>query len=242
MGTHPIFSLILPCYNEGSSLMGNVYRIHAVLDRMRYPYEIIFVDDASHDGTQGRIARLCQKIPYSRALYHKINTGRGGAVMDGIENARGNIVGYMDIDCEVSPVYIPEIVEMIIRRKADIVVGKRVYRSTASSIIREILSSGYKYIASRTLDTRGVDTESGYKFFRKSKIQPILVHIHNRGWFWDTEIMVHANRAELRIMEVPVLFLRRFDKESSVHVFRDTLDYLVNLVSLKLYSLKKDKK
>lgn len=242
MARHPTFSLVLPCYNEGAILTDNAHRIHTVLSRLGYPFEMIFVDDASLDRTQARIARVCKKYSHCRALYHIKNTGRGGAVTDGIRIARGSVVGFIDIDCEVSPVYIPEIVDMIIRRRADVVIGKRMYRSTVSSLMREVLSTGYRWIVSGILKTRGLDTESGYKFFRKSKILPVLTHIHDRGWFWDTEIMVYAIRAGLHVTETPVLFLRRSDKKSSVRMVRDTLNYLVKLAELRIYLLKKVRK
>jgi glycosyltransferase involved in cell wall biosynthesis len=234
MGTSLTLSLILPCFNEGPIITANVHRIHSVLDRLGYPYEIIFVDDASHDGTQNRIARLCNKYPHCRALYHESNMGRGGTVMDGIARARGIVAGYMDIDCEVSPVYIPEIVDMIITRTADMIIGRRVYRSTVQSLSREVLSVGYRWIASHVMDTRGLDTESGYKFFRKSKILPILPYIHDRHWFWDTEVVVWAIRKHVRVKEYPVLYLRRSDKKSSVRIVHDTIEYLTQIVRFTL--------
>jgi glycosyltransferase AglD len=230
----PVFSLILPCYNEGSIMTDNVRRIKAALERLNYPYEILFVDDASRDHTQIHIRRLCKEIREASAMFHDINQGRGAAVMDGIMKARGSIVGYMDIDCEVSPVYIPEIVDIIIRHQADVVIGRRIYRSSFSSLVREIISVGYRWIASNILETQGIDTESGYKFFRKKKILPVLAATSDRHWFWDTEVVVFAIRRHLRIMEVPVLFLRRLDKKSSVRVLHDVIDYLVSLWRLRI--------
>lgn len=157
--------------------------------------------------------------------------------MDGIMKARGSIVGFIDIDCEVSPVYIPEFVDMIVERKADVVIGKRIYRSSFSSFVREIISVGYRWIVSHILETQGIDTESGYKFFRKKKILPILSFTSNRHWFWDTEIVIWALKKHLKISEYPVLFLRRADKKSSVRIVHDTIDYLRQIVAFKARSL-----
>ena len=233
----PSLSLILPCYNEGNIIDENVGRIHRVLRRIGYPFEIIFVDDASLDKTKVHIARLCKKYPHCHHLYHETNQGRGAAVSDGILSARGIIAGYIDIDCEVSPIYISEIVDMIMSRKADMVIGKRVYRSSFTSLIREILSVGYKRIASTILGSRGLDTESGYKFFRRSKILPLLPHTHDRHWFWDTEVVMLALKKHLNVKEYPVLFLRRADKKSSVRIIHDTAEYLREIVLFKLRSL-----
>lgn len=67
------------------------------------------------------------------------------------------------------------------------------------------------------------DTETGYKFFNRKKILPIMKRTMHNGWFWDTEIMALAYRAGLRIREEPVLFIRRLDKKSSVRLLHDAV-------------------
>lgn len=217
-------SLILPCFNETDVFASSVVRIVDVLNTSKLRYEIIFVDDGSRDGT----VDLIKKIPF-RSIFHQKNQGRGKTVADGILAAKGSVVGYIDIDCEVGPEYIPQMVHLILEKKADIVIGKRIYRSSAGSLLREVLSRGYQWLSDLMIGTEKLDTETGYKFFRKSKIVPILAATSHPGWFWDTEIMVRSKRAGLRIAEVPVLFIRRFDKQSSVHILRDTIDYMVQL-------------
>ena len=138
-------------------------------------------------------------------------------------------MGFIDIDCEVSPVYIPEMVRMILAGKADVVIGNRIYRTGITSLHREILSAGYRWLADGMIGTGKMDTESGYKFFDRKKILPVLEKTKHPGWFWDTEIVVLAKRAGLRVVAYPVLFLRRSDKTSTVRVVEDTIDYLRSL-------------
>ncbi len=229
----PDFSLILPCYNEESLFGDSVSQILKALSNSRLLFEIIFVDDNSRDSTAKLIAKTCRIQRNCRAIYHRKNIGRGRAVADGVRVAKGKIAGYIDIDLEVSAVYISEAVALISAKRADIVIGQRIYRTTFVSIIREVLSRGYRSLAARLVDTGGLDTESGYKFFNRTKILPILSKIKHQGWFWDTEIIVIAQRAGLRVVEIPVLFLRRTDKKSSVRILPDTLDYLVSLWRLR---------
>jgi len=226
-------SLILPCYNEEPIFAESVRRIIQILSLSRITYEIIFVDDKSRDKTRQLIQKACTKYPNSKALYHTVNKGRGKTVTDGMKEARGTVVGYIDIDLEVSPVYIPMLVGMILENKADVVIGKRMYRTRIQSMPREILSFGYQWLSNYLIGTGNVDTESGYKFFNREKILPILGLTRHPHWFWDTEIMVLVKRKGLRIMEVPVLFLRRFDKTSSVRIFRDSIDYMKSLLAFK---------
>lgn len=199
------------------------------LDVSRLSYEIIFVDDMSRDGTRKLIKKYCANYPFMHALYHTKNRGRGETVMDGIRASRGKVAGFIDIDCEVSPVYIPAMVSRILKGNADVVIGRRYYRTSPRAVVREILSRGYQWLSDIMIGTGGMDTETGYKFFHRKKIVPVFARITQAGWFWDTEIMVMARRDGLRITQEPVLFLRRFDKISSVNVVRDTVDYMVQL-------------
>ncbi|MCJ7826060.1 glycosyltransferase [Patescibacteria group bacterium] len=219
-------SLILPCYNEHDVFDGSVTLIIETLERSRWSFEIIFVDDGSKDDTRSKIRLVCRTYDFCHAIIHKDNTGRGAAVNSGIHASQGDVVGYIDIDCEVSPVYISSMVGLIQQGKADVVVGKRMYRSSLTSFIREVLSIGYRRIADILLGTDGIDTESGYKFFHKKKFLPVLGKIRNQHWFWDTESIVLSKRAGLRVVEIPVLFVRRLDKQSTVRIIPDTFSYL----------------
>jgi len=227
-------TLVLPCYNETPVFSGSVDLITSILDHSTLTYEFLFVDDKSTDGTVSLITKTVARSPRTmRALFHSINEGRGKAVADGIAAARGTVVGYIDIDVEVSPVYIPQMVRMILEHQADVVVGERIYRSSFGSMVREILSVGYKRLVRTALPTGVIDTESGYKFFNRKKILPVVLKTRDPHWFWDTEIIVRSRLAGLRIRQVPVLFLRRFDKVSSVHIVSDTLSYLRSIVQLR---------
>ena len=106
--SEPDLSLVLPCYNEELILERSVTEIFRVLDQLRLVNEVIFVDDASCDRTSAIIDRVLAANP-DRDLHkieHVCNTGRGGAVSDGIRAARGRFVGFIDIDLEVKAQYI----------------------------------------------------------------------------------------------------------------------------------------
>jgi hypothetical protein len=223
---HLDFSLILPCYNESTHFKGSVAQILSSLSLSRFAYEVIFVDDGSTDETRKLIRQICRKNPTCRYIYHARNMGRGAAVTTGIRSAGAAIAGYIDIDCEVSPIYIPLCVQYIKNGLSDVVVGKRIYRTSVRSMLREVLSTGYRIAADRFLGTHGIDTESGYKFFDTKAFLPVLSDIQNQHWFWDTESILESLRHGLRVQEVPVLFLRRPEKKSSVRLVHDTIAYI----------------
>lgn len=223
-------SLIIACYNEEAHLRQSVDEIISVLQGSVLSHELIFVDDHSRDQTPGVIASLVKKHKNFRALYHGANQGRGKTVRDGIAIARGKVVGYIDIDLEVSPVYIPWFVNIIMKGNADVVTGLRIYREGIVSLHRSVLSRGYSWLVRSVLGIPLRDTETGYKFFNRKNILPILKKTKNNGWFWDTEVMTYAYYAGLVTREEPVLFIRRFDKQSSVRLVQDTFAYIKNLV------------
>ncbi len=225
-------SLVLACYNEEPILVQSVHEIVSVLEVSRFTYELIFVDDGSRDRTRELIAELREKYGTGieiRALFHERNVGRGGAVRDGMLMSRGEVVGFIDVDLEVHARYIIPCL-LAIRQGADIASAKRIYKFQWRSLDRYLMSKGYAWMVKRLLRLPGItDTEAGFKFFQRAKLLPILEHSQETGWFWDTEIVALAQVAGLVVVEVPCLYIRRFDKASSVRPLHDSLEYLVKL-------------
>lgn len=225
-------SLIIACYNEEPLLEESVRETLEVLDNTRLTYELIFVDDCSQDRTRELIDEIIAAYPGKRIkkIFHEINTGRGGAVADGFRIAQGEIVGYVDIDLEVHARYIPAHYLAIKNHGYDVATAFRVYKFHWRSLDRYILSRGYAWLKSWFLGLPVLDSETGYKFFRRDRLLPLLDDIEDTGWFWDTEVMAQAWVHGLNILEIPVLFLRRHEKVSSVNGVRDSLHYLRRLI------------
>ncbi|MBM4402091.1 MAG: glycosyltransferase [Candidatus Cloacimonetes bacterium] len=229
-------SVILPCYNEASHFEKSVEQIIAVLVGLRQKTEIIFVDDKSLDNTRELINNLISEFRHKkvslRRIFHEKNQGRGKAVSNGIMQAKGKIVGFLDIDLEVPAYYIPEFANQI-RNGADVAIGHRIYAMQPATLHRWFASRGYNFLVRRLLNLKFSDTEAGYKFFKREKILPILEKVRDQYWFWDTEITWRCFEASLRIVEVPCLFLRRTDKKSTVRFFEDSIDYLIKILKFK---------
>ncbi|MFN7985356.1 MAG: glycosyltransferase [Vicinamibacterales bacterium] len=223
-------SLVLACYNEEGLIVDSVARILDALDCCRWSYEVVFVDDCSKDKTRALIEQLVAAHPTHtfQTIFHAENQGRGATVTRGMRAGRGAIVGYIDIDLEVDPLYVPACIHAI-ERGADVATGMRTYKFSMRSIDRYILSRGYIALVHAALGVDVQDTETGFKFFRKERILPIFDAIEAQHWFWDTEVMVRSVLAGLKVVEVPVLFIRRFDKTSGVRAVKDTIDYFLRL-------------
>lgn len=223
-------SLVLACYNEAEHFTKSISRIVQVLDETDFSWEIIFIDDASKDNTPSLIRDFVKTHPRKQlaAYYHERNYGRGATVAEGIEKSNGKVVGYIDIDLEIPPDYMPQFIREI-EKGTDVVCGWRIYDFTIKSLPRWIASKGYNVVRNRGLQVSIRDTEAGYKFFKRKSILSVLKKCKSPGWFWDTEIMVRAKNARLKIKEIPVVFIRRFDKTSTVRLIPDTFVYLREL-------------
>lgn len=228
-----LFSLILPVYNEGSILQENIAKIVLELKKYSYDYEIIFVEDRSTDGSTSNLRKILPGVRKSTAIFHDRNMGRGKSVMDGIRKSKGEIVGFIDIDLEISEKYIGKFVNKV-SEGFDLVVANRVYNQDFKSITRVIASNGYRTLVKFILDLPVHDSESGYKFFNRESIIPLLDESRDFGWFWDTEICALAKRKKLKIAELDVDFIRKPYKKSTVRLFPDSFSYLVKLISFKL--------
>ena len=231
-------SLIIPCYNEGPTFTKSVNKIIRELKKINLSWEIIFVEDKSVDDTKKTVERFTKRYKNVRAIFHKKNEGRGKSVSDGVIAAKGIICGYLDIDLEVSEKYIPLFVKEV-EAGTDLVVGKRFYEGEGVKTIprflaSKIYASAVKFLLSCPIE----DTEAGYKFFKRKKIIPILRKIKSKHWFWDTEICAQAYWNGLPVTQVPVLFKRRYDKQSTVKLLPDTIDYVRNLIRLKFQMTK----
>jgi glycosyltransferase involved in cell wall biosynthesis len=228
---NPDFSLVLACYNEESHLKNSIDDILKVLDYTNFTYEVIFVDDKSTDRTREIIKQVIagKKSHPLKAVFHEKNTGRGGAVTSGIRIAAAEIVGYIDVDLEVSPLYIPFCVRKVMDG-SDIVIGSRVYKVRANGAFRYLTHWVYLQLVRSLIKVKFLkDSESGYKFFRKSRIMPVLDRCENTHWFWSTEFVAHAFLQKLSFCQVPCLYLRNRDKKTTVKVLRDSWRYFTSL-------------
>jgi glycosyltransferase involved in cell wall biosynthesis len=227
-------SVVIACYNEEPHLAASFAEIVATLEDMRRSYEIVLVDDCSRDRTRDVIRDLVAAHPQvpTQVILHVKNKGRGGTVTDGFRAARGTFAGYLDVDLEVHSRYIPSLVR-VLEQGADVAVVRRIYAFQLRSLDRYFMSRGYSWLVRRLLDVSFNDTESGYKFFRREALLPVLDEIEDPGWFWDTEFMVRSARHGLRVAEVPGAYLRRYDKKSTVSGLRDSAEYFLKLVKFR---------
>ena len=230
----PDLSLVIACYNEAEHLETSVARLLNICDLLNVAYEAIFIDDGSRDRTREILSALPAKYPSCRLSVHfnDKNRGRGATVTRGLELARAPIAGFLDIDLEVDASYVIPFY-LAVLEGADVVIGRRVYKFSFKSLPRFILTRGYTLLRRAVLGLPFEDTEAGYKFFRMNTVRPVLAQCREAGWFWDTEVVARAYDAGLRFREVNCLFLRRYDKTSTVRPIHDSWQYLTHLLAFR---------
>jgi len=237
MNKKPDFTLVLPCYNESPHFDDSIRTIIDTLKFTKFTYEIILIDDKSKDDTVKHMRDISKKHKHIRCFFHEKNIGRGGTVNHGILEAKTDIVGFIDLDLEVAPGYIPLFVRALKNNEADIVIANRYvpFTISPSTLLRLILSRGYSFFRKKLLYIPFRDTEAGYKFFKKNKIMPILPKVEDTHWFWDTEIVARSLIEGLRIKDIPVLFLRNKDKKSTAKLLPDTIAYFQAILWFRRY-------
>lgn len=222
-------SIIIACYNEENLLINGVKEIENVMSQTEYSYELIFVDDCSEDKTRDLILKLADNQRHIRFFFHEQNVGRGGTLCEGIESAQGRIVGFLDIDLEVHARYIPSALRAIEHEGYDVCTAWRIYEINLLAIPRHILTVGYRKLVRHFLGTTIFDTKTGFKFFNREKVLPVIEACKNKGRFWDTEVMLLAEKYGLKIKEIPCLLIRRTDKIFCVNILSDSIDYLKSI-------------
>jgi glycosyltransferase involved in cell wall biosynthesis len=202
----PVLDVVVPVFNEEADLERSVRRLHAHLrDTFPYPFRITVADNASTDETPRIAARLAAELPRTRWL-RLAEKGRGRALHTAWSGSRAPVLAYLDVDLSTDLTALLPLVAPLVSGHSDIAIGTRlapgarVVRGTK----REVISRCYNLLLRSTLAVGFSDAQCGFKAVRRDVAQRLLPLVRDPGWFFDTELLVLAERAGLRIHEVPV--------------------------------------
>ncbi|MGH7236675.1 MAG: dolichyl-phosphate beta-glucosyltransferase [Nitrospiraceae bacterium] len=229
-------SVIIPAYNERARILPYLTEITASLGKRCQPYEILVVDDGSHDGTAALVEQFGTKEPAVRLLRLARNTGKGCAVRTGMEAARGEFQLMADAD-GATPIQELERLEAAIGDGADIAIGSRFLASRDNRYTvearwhRSVLGNIFNWIV-QWLGIPGIsDTQCGFKLFRKTVARDLFGAALVTGYGFDLELLYVAQRRGYRIAEVPVNWADQ--PGSKVRVLRDGLRMLLDLFAVR---------
>ncbi|MCW2511126.1 MAG: glycosyl transferase [Mycobacterium sp.] len=202
----PVLDVVIPVYNEQAALADSVHRLHRYLkDSFPYPVRITIADNASVDDTPRIAAELAAELDDVRAVRLE-QKGRGRALHEVWSHSDAMVLAYMDVDLSTDLAAVAPLVAPLISGHSDLSIGTRLGRG--SRVVRgpkrEIISRCYNFILKSTLQARFSDAQCGFKAIRADVAHQLLPHVADTGWFFDTELLVLAERSGLRIHEVPV--------------------------------------
>jgi len=202
----PEVDVVIPVYNEERDLAQNVRRLHAYLrDEFPFAARITIADNASTDGTWSVAMRLAAELPNVRPL-HLNEKGRGRALAAAWLTSDARVVAYMDVDLSTKLSALLPLVAPVLSGHSEISIGSRLARGArvARGIKRELISRAYNLLLRLSLGVRFRDAQCGFKALRADVARRLLPQVQNRSWFFDTELLVVAERAGLRIHELEV--------------------------------------
>lgn len=211
-------SVIIPCYNEKSSIRAIVDK---VLDAPIDEKEIIVVDDKSTDGTSEILDRDIAPL-VSKIIHHEANQGKGGALRTGFSHATGDVVIIQDADLEYDPDEYPLTVMPIVNGECDVCYGSRFLNQApkgyrANQMANRFLTS----LSNLFTHLRLTDMETCYKTFKREVIQSVDIKENRFGF--EPEITAKIARMGVRIKEVPISYYPRTNQEGKKIGFKDGL-------------------
>lgn len=222
-GTATTLDVVIPVYNEEAVLEASVERVHAHLAGLPWPSTITIADNASTDGTAVVARRLTHRLPGVRVV-HLAEKGRGRALRRAWSESASTVLVYMDVDLSTDLNALLPLVAPLLSGHSDLAIGTRLQHASRveRGPKREVISRGYNLLVRGALRSRFSDAQCGFKAIRADVARELLPHVQDDAWFFDTELLVLAERAGLRIHEVPVDWVD--DPDSRVAILRTAVD------------------
>ena len=220
----PAIDVVVPVHNEDRVLDTSVRRLHSYLrDRFPFTSQITIVDNASTDGTREVAESLARELEGVRSLRLE-RKGRGLALKAGWSTSSSAVVAYMDVDLSTGLDALLPLVAPLVSGHSDVAIGSRLApgSSVARGPKRELISRGYNLMLRALFATQVRDSQCGFKAVRSDVARHLLPVIGDDGWFFDTELVLLAERNGLRIHQVPVDWVD--DADTRVEVLRTSID------------------
>jgi glycosyltransferase involved in cell wall biosynthesis len=230
----PQIEVVVPVYNEQSALAASIRRLHAFLSMsMPFTWQIAIADNASTDRTWEIAVQLQAELPQVRAL-HLERKGRGRALRAAWSGSSAEVLCYVDVDLSTDLRALLPLVAGLVSGHSDIAIGTRLTHGSRvrRSLKRELISRSYNRLLHGVLRAHFTDAQCGFKAVRADVARRLLPRIEDDGWFFDTELLILAQRQGLRIQEVAVDWVE--DTDSRVNIAATAIDDLRGVARLAL--------
>lgn len=228
----PVLDVTIPVYNEERDLEQCLRRLHAYLHgTFPHTFRITVADNASTDGTLKAAERVARELREVRVV-HLEEKGRGNALRRVWLASPAPVLAYMDVDLSTDLAALAPLLAPLISGHSDLAIGTRLTRN--SRVVRgpkrEFISRSYNFLLHSLMGAHFSDAQCGFKAIRADVAQQILPHTLDNAWFFDTELLVLAEKCGLRVHEVPVDWTD--DPDSSVDIVQTALADLRGMARL----------
>jgi glycosyltransferase involved in cell wall biosynthesis len=228
-----LVDLVIPVLNEAHVLASSVNRLRDfAADHCDFNWRIIIADNGSQDGTIDVCRDLSRRFEEVEFV-HLEKKGRGRALRHVWSTSHAEYSLYMDVDLSTDLEALPRAVALLMNG-ADVVTGSRLHREAriVRCLKREVLSRGFNYLIRLILGTQSFDdAQCGFKGVRLASVRPLLPLIENQNWFFDTELLVLAEYAGLRVESIPIRWIE--DPDSRVKIIATVIEDLRSLARLR---------
>ena len=236
--------VVVPVLNEERALVANVTRLHRFLsDRLGdYEWRILIADNGSTDSTLQLAERLSEQYVRLECM-HLGQRGRGGALKRAWSESDADIVCYTDVDLSTDLDALPQLIEAVDGGGYDVAAGSRLMRRSrvmGRSLVREFVSRAYSLIFRAMFLVGFRDAQCGFKALSRRAVQDVVPLVRDTGWFFDTELLVLAEKNGYRVKEVPVKWTD--DPDSRVKIVSTAYKDMKGLLRLRFGGLREASK
>jgi glycosyltransferase involved in cell wall biosynthesis len=232
------YSVVIPAYNESDRIRPTLDEIIRHVQEQNWDAEILVVDDGSCDDTAEIVRAYSRDYPQIQLLQNPGNRGKGFSVRNGMLHARGDICLFTDADLS-SPISEAEKLFDAIQHGADIAIGSRWLRAELQTerqpLYRQAFGRIFNLLLRLVLGLHFVDTQCGFKAFRREAAQRVFPVQKVERWGFDPEILFLARRRGLRTVEVPVIWAH--SEGTRLHPFRDGIRMFGDVIRIRWNAL-----
>ncbi len=230
----PRVDVVLPVYNEERDLESSVTTLRSFLlaNGSRWDWRIVVADNASLDRTFPIAQSLAERWPGQVAVVHLDQKGRGRALRRAWTGGGADIVCYMDVDLSTDLRYLPPLLEAL-TSGYDVAFGSRLApgAQVTRGLKREIISRSYNQIIRLFFWHHFWDAQCGFKGVTRQVVEEVLPLVQDQAWFFDTELLIIAEKNRYRLKEIPVAWVD--DPDSRVRIVKTAWEDLKGLWRLK---------
>lgn len=233
--TRPQLSLIIPAHNEELTIEHTLAEYTAFLEKRAIHYEIWVIMNGCSDATAERV-EACRRFSPQIGWAILAEPGKGRAVKLGLQQARGQLIGFVDADGQISP---QEFSKLMHQLEQDVGMDGAIASKYAgpgdsahAALTRRWAGQAFSKFVRWTLRLPFVDTQCGAKLFRRDAVQEVLPKLQMVGWAFDVELLLHLCREGCQIAEIPIR-LRSEERPSQLNCLRAAPRMLWEILRLR---------